>query len=338
MIRQPRFWSRDGNRLWRAMLAPIGWLYGRLTLRRLRKPGWRVSVPVVSIGNFTVGGGGKTPTTLALAEALAARGEKPFLLTRGYGGGMAGPVRVEPGRHAARDVGDEPLLLARAAPTIVARDRRAGAEAALAAGAGCLLLDDALQNPALIKDISLAVIDAGFGFGNGACLPAGPLRAPVAAMAASVHAALLIGEGPIPDALPPGLPLFRAQIVPAGDLTALTGRKVLAYCGLARPEKFRATLEGAGIVVAALADFPDHHAFTPDEAKRLMDEAAAAGLVLVTTEKDAVRLTGDPALHALAAASRVVRIRLEPEPAFLDWFYRAFDSARSRASTASGPA
>lgn len=338
MMRQPRFWSRDGNRLWRVMLAPLGWLYGRLTLRRLRRPGWRAPVPVVSIGNFTVGGGGKTPTTLALAEALTKKGERPFLLTRGYGGQMAGPTLVEPGRHAARDVGDEPLLLARAAPTIVARNRRAGAEAALAAGAGCLLLDDAMQNPALVKDISLAVIDAGFGFGNGACLPAGPLRAPVAAMAKSVHAALLVGEGPIPDAVPPGLPLFRAQIVPADDLTALVGRKVLAYCGLARPGKFHATLEAAGIMVAAVADFPDHHAFTPAEAGRLIAEAAEAGLVLVTTEKDAARLTGDPALRALAAASHVVAVRLEPEPAFFDWFYRAFDSARSRVSTASGPA
>ncbi|MFY8113745.1 MAG: tetraacyldisaccharide 4'-kinase [Rhabdaerophilum sp.] len=338
MMRQPAFWSRDGNRLWRAVLAPFGWIYGALTLRRLRRPGWRAPVPVVSIGNFTVGGGGKTPTTLALAAALKTRGERPFLLTRGYGGQLAGPVLVEPGLHQARDVGDEPLLLAAIAPTVVARDRRQGAEAALAAGATCLLLDDALQNPALVKDISLAVIDAAFGFGNGACLPAGPLRAPVRAMAGSVHAVLLVGDGPIPDELPPGLPLFRAQLVPAGEWTALIGRKVLAYCGLARPGKFLATLESAGITVAEMAEFPDHHAFTPAEADALLRRAEAGGLVLVTTEKDAARLTGDPALRALAAASQVVAVRLEPEPAFLDWFYRAFDSARSRASTASGPA
>lgn len=338
MMRQPRFWSRDGNRLWRVMLAPLGWLYGALTLRRLRHSGWRAPVPVVSIGNFTVGGGGKTPTTLALAEALTNRGERPFLLTRGYGGQVAGPVLVEPGRHEARDVGDEPLLLARAAPTIVARNRRAGAEAALAAGATCLLLDDALQNPALVKDISLAVIDAGFGFGNDACLPAGPLRAPVAAMATHVDAVLLVGSEPIPEQVPANMPLFRARMVPAVDTAYLAGRKVVAYCGLARPEKFLATIEEAGIDVAEFRAFPDHHAFTASEASSLLGKAETDGLVLLTTEKDAVRLTGAPELVALARASRILPIRLEPEPAFLDWFYRAFDSARSRVSTASGPA
>ncbi len=337
-MRQPRFWSKDGNRFFRGLLAPIGWIYGNLTLRRLRQRGWRAEVPVISIGNFTVGGGGKTPTAIALAEALATRGERPFLLTRGYGGQLAGPVLVEPGRHAARDVGDEPLLLARAAPTIVARDRRAGAQAAIAAGADCLLLDDALQNPALVKDISLAVIDAGFGFGNGACLPAGPLRAPVLPMAGHVDAVLMVGEGPIPEGLPADMPIFRARIVPMDNPAAMAGRPVMAYCGLARPDKFVATLHQAGMYVAELRDFPDHHAFTPAEAKALMRQAEAEDLVLVTTEKDAARLTGDPALLDLARASHVVKIRLEPEPEFLIWFYARLDSARSRARTASGPA
>lgn len=337
MIRQPRFWSQDGNPLPRWLLSPLGWLYGAITLRRMRQPSWRAPVPVVSLGNFTVGGGGKTPTALALAEALQARGEVPVFITRGYGGRLTGPVRVEPGQHTARDVGDEPLLLARMAPTIVARDRRAGAALALEQGATCLLLDDALQNPALVKDISLAVVDAAFGFGNGACLPAGPLRAPVAAAARHVDGVLLIGDAPAPAALP-ALPRFRGRMVAAAGARPEAGMKILAYCGLARPEKFHASLREAGFDIGRSRDFPDHHLYSESEAQALLAEARALGLQLMTTEKDAVRLAGSPGLAALAAESGVFRIRLEPEPAFWEWLYAGLESARKRASTASGPA
>lgn len=338
MMRQPRFWSKDGNRLMRWLLAPLGWIYGGLTLRRVAKPGWRAPVPVISIGNFTVGGGGKTPTAMAMAHALSARGDAPVLITRGYGGQLAGPVRVVPGQHRAAETGDEPLLLAAVAPTIVARDRRAGAMMALEHGAGCLILDDALQNPDLIKDLSLAVVDAGFGFGNGACLPAGPLRAPVAAMARHVDAILLIGAGNKPEGFPAKLPCFRATLEPQRPASLPAGAAVLAYCGLARPEKFATSLRALGLDLRGLREFPDHHPFTAAEAEALLAEAEQLGAALVTTEKDAARFAGEPAFARLAAASHAIPVRLQAEAAFWDWLYAGLSSVRSRASTASGPA
>lgn len=330
MMRQPRFWAKGGNPLLRRLLAPLGFLYGWLTMRRMRKPGWRAPVPVISVGNFTVGGGGKTPTTLALVRHLIAAGETPVVVTRGYGGRLAGPVQVDPGRHTASETGDEPLLLARLTRTIVSRDRPAGADVACQSGATCLVLDDALQNPTLAKDLSLAVVDAGFGFGNGACLPAGPLRAPVAAMARHVDALLLIGRAHDGLTLPAGLPVFRADLVAEPLDVPGPAPRVLAYCGLARPEKFHQSLAEAGMVVAARRDFPDHHPYSPEEALALLETARREGLALVTTEKDIVRLSGHPDLERLAQASLVLRIRIEAEPAFWTWVDQRLASARSR--------
>ncbi|MCA3636509.1 MAG: tetraacyldisaccharide 4'-kinase, partial [Methylobacterium sp.] len=192
-MRAPAFWQAGGNRLAAWLLAPIGWLYGRIALARLAREGERVALPVIAIGNFTAGGAGKTPVARAIATALAQRGEKPFILSRGYGGSLRGPHRVEPAHDNAAMVGDEPLMLARTCPVIVSRDRRAGAKLAIQQGASVLVLDDALHNPHLAKDFALAVVDGGAGFGNGFCLPAGPLRAPVEPMLAQTDAVLMIG-------------------------------------------------------------------------------------------------------------------------------------------------
>lgn len=327
-MKTPDFWRHRG---WQSLLlAPFGWIYGALTLRRMAKPGSRAPVPVISVGNFTAGGAGKTPTAIAIAKALIARGERPFFLTRGHGGREAGPLRVDPSRHRAIEVGDEPLLLARHAPVIVARDRAAGARMAIAEGASCLVLDDALQNPALTKDFSLAVIDGGFGFGNGRCVPAGPLRAPVAASLAKVDAVLVIG----PDEAGAGrtvaseIPVFTAEMRPSAGTEMLAGREVIAFSGIGRPEKFRGTLTALGARIVAFHAFADHHAFTDAEAQSLL--ASAGERTLVTTEKDHVRLKGTPALDDLAARAMAVPIEIVLDPALIAAIYRAVDSLRSR--------
>ena len=331
-MKAPGFWQQGGSRLPAWLLAPLGWLYGRITLRRMAKPGWRAPVPVISIGNFTAGGAGKTPTAIAVVKVLKARGETPFVLTRGYGGREHGPLRVDMARHSAADAGDEPLLLARHAPTIVARDRSAGARLAVEQGATCLVLDDALQNPALTKDFSLAVIDGGFGFGNGFCVPAGPLRAPIAEQLVHVNAMLVIGEDEAETGLKrQGKPVFRTTLLPDREtIEALTGRRLLAFCGIGRPEKFRQTLIDAGLNVETFRPFPDHHPFSEKDAEALLGAADAFEVTLVTTEKDHTRLSGGRHLDRLGEYATPVPVSLLLPEALLDALYRAVDSARKR--------
>jgi tetraacyldisaccharide 4'-kinase len=293
----------------------------------MRRTGRRVGIPVLCVGNFTLGGAGKTPTALALAKLLAGAGERPFFLTRGYGGRLSGPLQVDPAEHRARDVGDEPLLLAELASTIVAHDRIAGAEAALAAGATVIVMDDGFQNATLYKDVSLVVVDARRGIGNGRVFPAGPLRAPLEQQLQQTTAILLIGEGEIPADLSPetqsrNIPVFRAKIeADAAALAALSGLQVLAFAGIGDPEKFFVTLEAAGIAPLVRQAFPDHHRYTPSDAAVLLRRARQEGLTLVTTEKDFVRLAGDEKLAALVAATRSLPVKLvfEDEAALCDW-------------------
>jgi len=286
-VRPPDFWRRDG--LLPALLSPLGALYalgGRLR-RRAAAP-WRAPVRVICIGNLTVGGAGKTPTAIAVARRLAALGARPALISRGYRGNLAGPVRVDPARHAAADVGDEPLLLADAAPTFVAKDRKAGIEAAVAEGCDVCVLDDGFQNPHVAHDLSFVVIDAGAGFGNGRVLPAGPLREPVADGLARADAVVLIGDGHV--SLPPGLPVLAARLVPDEAGLRLRGKRVFAFAGIGRPEKAFATLAEAGAVLAGTRAFADHHAYDEDDIARIVEEAASLAAEPVTTRKDWVRL------------------------------------------------
>lgn len=286
-MRPPDFWSRDG--LAPRLLAPLSAAAAAMTARRVARPGWQAPAPVICCGNATVGGTGKTTLALDLVRRLVVRGVAVHCLSRGYGGRVGMVLRVEPGVHPAILVGDEPLLLAAAAPTWVGRDRAAAARAAVQAGAAALVMDDGLQNPGLMKDLALLVVDGGAGFGNGRVLPAGPLREPVAAAAERCRAAVLIGEDRVGAlaALPPGLPVLRAALAAEGDLA---GRHVLAFAGIGRPGKLGETLAAAGAEVAGLRPFPDHHAFTAAELDALMAEAAALRAELVTTPKDAVRL------------------------------------------------
>jgi tetraacyldisaccharide 4'-kinase len=314
-MREPAFWWRAPS-LTATLLAPIAGVYGAVAAMRLRHRGRRAAVPVLCVGNFTAGGAGKTPTALALADLLAAAGERPAFLTRGYGGRLAGPLLVDPTRHRADDVGDEPLLLARTAATVVARSRVPGAAMAAGAGASVIVMDDGFQNPSLAKDLAVVVVDGQRGIGNGRVIPAGPLRAPFDAQLARADAVIVVGDvsgaaDVVAAARRRKVPVFAARLVPdAGFIAALGGGRVLAFAGIADPRKLFWTLTGAGVAVAAVRSFPDHHPFTPAEAEALCRDAERDGLVLVTTEKDCVRLAGDPRLAELAAHAHALPVAL----------------------------
>src|SRR5579871_1079522 len=256
MPHAPSFWRNNG--LAARLLAPASLFTAAVTAHRVARPGWQAPVPVVCCGNVTVGGAGKTTLALDLGQRLLAHGRAVHFLLRGYGGSVRGPHRVT-AADAVADVGDEALLLAQLAPTWVGADRAASARAAVAAGADVLVMDDGLQNPTLHKDLSLLVIDGATGFGNGRVLPAGPLREPIAVGASRCQAALLIGNDAlgVVATLPASLPLLRARLVPGKEAATLAGRQVLAFAGIASPEKFFATLREASVILAAQVPFPD---------------------------------------------------------------------------------
>jgi tetraacyldisaccharide 4'-kinase len=282
-MRAPEFWRHRG---WQArLLAPLGVLYGASVAWKARAKGFAAGVPVICVGNLTAGGSGKTPIAIAIAEALRARGRKPFFLTRGYGGSERGPALASRA-HSAAVMGDEALLLARHAQTVVARDRAAGARLAMEKGADVVVMDDGHQNFALRKDLSLVVVDAQTGFGNGFQIPAGPLRESVRQGLARADAVVLVGEGE-PDLEGFRGPVLRAHLV--ADGAAFAGQPVFAFAGIGRPEKFVASLEASGAIVTGSCFFDDHHAYGEGEIEQL--KAIAGETMLVTTEKDFVRMT-----------------------------------------------
>ncbi len=308
-MRAPGFWQRPPG-LAARLLQPLSHLTAAATAARVGRPGLRLGVPVISVGNLTVGGTGKTPTVILILRMLADRGIAAHVVSRGYGGRMAGPVRVTP-RHAPAEVGDEPLMLQDFAPVWVARDRALGGLAAVAAGAGAVVLDDGHQNPGLVKDLSLVVVDAATGFGNGLCLPAGPLREPVAAGLARADLVLALGDGPPAAA---SVPVLTGRLAPLPTGMPWAGLRTFAFAGIGRPEKFFATLRAVGAEVAGTVSLPDHAPIPPALFARLQTDARAAGALLVTTEKDAARLT--PAQRG-AVTVLPVRLTLD-DPALLD--------------------
>jgi tetraacyldisaccharide 4'-kinase len=311
-LQPPDFWRREANPWPARLLSPLGTLYGAAaTLRRWSNQPYHPGVPVIVAGGLTLGGSGKTPLALALAERLKSR--RPHFLSRGYGGRLAGPLAVDPALHSAADVGDEPLLLAAAAPTWVSRDRPAGARAAVAAGAGLLVLDDGFQNPFIAKDLAFLAIDGEVGLANGHVFPAGPLREPAGSAFARASAVILIGEDKtgVGRRIAGRCPVLPARLVPGPDALALRGQRVLAFAGIGRPEKFFCTLAAIGAEVAERRAFADHHRYSPREARDLLAAAKARDLTLVTTEKDQARMARAPELAALQAASLVLPIVLE---------------------------
>lgn len=295
-MRAPEFWWRPRPGLLARLLQPLGWIHGAVTLARMRRSGVDAGLPVICVGNFIAGGAGKTPTTIALVALLQARGETPFVLTRGYGGTLAGPIEVDTALHGAEATGDEALLLARRARTIVARERPMGARLAKAQGASVVVMDDGLQNPSLAKTLRIAVVDGGSGVGNGLCLPAGPLRAPLAGQLAQTDALVVIGAGEPGEAVSRmardhGLPVLKASLEPAAGIAKrLAGTKVIAVSGIGRPAKFVATLEAAGATIIAQRAFGDHHAYGAGDVAALIIEAKQRGALIATTEKDMTKL------------------------------------------------
>jgi len=291
-MRAPEFWSETDYTAKAAvrLLAPIGWLYGRsVTWKREHAAPFRPRAKVACIGNLTAGGTGKTPIAIAVARALIARGAQAVILSRGYGGKIKGPALVDPAHDTAQVTGDEPLLLAAAAPVVVARDRRAGAALADSEGADVIVMDDGHQNFAVAKDLSIVVVDGAAGFGNGRILPAGPLREPVAQGLARADAVIVVGDGS--PALPGFAgPVLHAQLTPV-DVLGLKGTKAVAFAGIGRPSKFFASLKALGAEIVESREYADHHAYTASEIARLKSKARGADAVLITTEKDFVRLT-----------------------------------------------
>jgi tetraacyldisaccharide 4'-kinase len=283
-MRAPEFWQKGG--MLATFLAPFGIFYGASVAFKARhtKP-FDPGLPVICVGNLTAGGSGKTPVAIAIAEMLRTKGHKPFFLTRGYGGSERGPALASRG-HSVAVMGDEALLLARTAPTVVARDRAAGAKLARDKGASVIIMDDGHQNFSLRKSLSLVVVDAGTSFGNGFQIPAGPLREPIAQGLSRADAVVLMGDG-APDLKAFKGPIVRARFKAEGSVFA--GKEVFAFAGIGRPEKFVASLEDSGALVTGRCFFADHHPYTEDEVAQL--KMVAANAVLVTTEKDFVRLS-----------------------------------------------
>ncbi|MCM5688657.1 tetraacyldisaccharide 4'-kinase [Sinorhizobium meliloti] len=311
----PPFWWTKAD--WRAYaLWPFSWVYGRIAGTRMDRARRATSaVPLICIGNFTVGGAGKTPTAIAIARAARARGLKPAFLSRGYGGSLDVTTVVDPEHHRARDVGDEPLLLAREALTVICRRRVDGARKLAAEGADIIIMDDGFQSARLVFDFALLVVDSGRGIGNGHLVPSGPVRAPIGNQLRHANALLKLGHGSAADPLVrraarAGKPVYVAETVRT-DAGSLDGVKVLAWAGIADPEKFFKTVRETGAVIEETRSFPDHHHFSEDEIADLIDRAASRGYTLVTTAKDMVRLEpGHGRAGELAAKSRVIEIEV----------------------------
>ena len=320
-LSEPSWWYREAPSPAAKILQPLGAVYGwGARLRYDRGRAHKARLPVICIGNFTAGGTGKTPLTLYLCQQLKAAGHEPVALTRGYGGRLRGPYWVNAATDRAQDVGDEALLIARVVPTLIARDRRQGA---LAIEKGpipvtVIVMDDGLQNNALAKDLTFAVVDGSRGIGNGRIIPAGPLRGALD-MQLELTDAVVVNEptpatGRVRDWLRHRFvgPVLRATTVPAAAVDWLVGNKVLAWAGIGAPERFFAMLKGLGADLIERVAFADHHCLSQSEAQVLLEAARAGAASLVTTEKDRARLAGaSGSLAELCQRSRALPVKLQ---------------------------
>ncbi|HEX2752686.1 MAG TPA: tetraacyldisaccharide 4'-kinase [Alphaproteobacteria bacterium] len=318
-LKAPAFWydaEAKGAAILQNVLSPFGKVYGWASRQRfdLYYP-VPMARPVICVGNLVTGGAGKTPVAMSLVDILQAAGHNPHLLSRGYGGSEEGPIQVSPDRDTAADVGDEALLLVTKAPTWVSRNRALGAQAAIDTGASVIIMDDGYQNPAIYKNFSLVVIDGGAGFGNGAVMPAGPLREDLAFGLSRAHAIAIIGEdtknAAAVVAAHTDKPVYTGRLKPDADNPDLFGKRIFAFAGIGRPEKFRESLIESGAVVDTFGDFPDHCAYEEKDLGEFMQEADAKKAIVVTTAKDHVRLP--PALKARVSVFNVHVVWDQPD-------------------------
>lgn len=320
MRRAPAFWYHRPPTLTAKMLYPLGGLYAAATARRLASgQRLRLDVPVICVGNLNAGGTGKTPTVIYLQQELQANGVKAHVVSRGYGGTAKAPLLVDERNHDVALTGDEPLLMAAFGPVWVGNDRAETGREAVRAGAQAIILDDGFQDPSLAHDLSLIVVDAAKGFGNGLCLPAGPLREKVATGLSRADLLLSVGPKAAQNQFNTiaVLPHLRGELVPLQTGLDLNGTRVLAFAGIGHPEKFFVTLRDFGAEIVQTEALDDHQPFTPALLKRLQMSARTLGAQLVTTEKDAVRLPRDFRSEVLALP---VRLSIEnPKPLRQAW-------------------
>ncbi|MGO4437665.1 tetraacyldisaccharide 4'-kinase [Rhizobium sp. RAF56] len=311
----PFWWTKPDWRAW--LLSPVSFIYGRIAGYRMahakRAP---IPIPVICVGNFTVGGAGKTPTALTLARAAKAKGLKPGFLSRGYSGTLDVTMVVDPAHHLAGAVGDEPLLLAQEALTVISRRRVEGAERLAKEGVDLIIMDDGFQSARLVIDYALVVIDTVRGVGNGHIVPGGPVRAPIRRQLRHASALLKVGNGDAADtivrmAARAGKPFFQASLAVSGHHEDLAGKRVLAFAGIADPNKFYRTVESLGAIIAASRAFGDHQHLSDDEVDEILDVATAEGLEIVTTSKDFVRLVGGHGrAEELSRRCRVIEVNM----------------------------
>jgi tetraacyldisaccharide 4'-kinase len=336
-MHEPAFWHRPSS-ISARLLMPLGAIYGAVAAQRLAREGLDAGIPVLCVGNYHVGGAGKTPTVLALVNLLRDAGEAPIVLSRGYGGKLRGPIKVDPERHAASDVGDEPLMMARSVPVVVARDRVEGVALARSQGASVILMDDGFQNPAIVKNASLIVIDGDRGLGNARVFPAGPLRAPLPPQLARTDALVIVGNGTAADSVAATIDrqgglVLRAYLKPnQAAVAALHGKRVLAFAGIGDPGRFFRTLRAGGVEVVAEKAFSDHHPFSASEIDALIAAAKRDGLTLVTTEKDLARLRSGGKLVAVARdmVSFAVTLHFDDEAKLLRFVTDRLVQARAK--------
>jgi tetraacyldisaccharide 4'-kinase len=331
-VHEPAFWYRPSSLMSR-LLMPLGAIYGAVAARRLARQGLDAGIPVLCVGNYHVGGAGKTPAVLALVDLLRDAGEAPIVLSRGYGGKLRGPIKVDPERHAAGDVGDEPLMMARSVAVVVARDRVEGIALARSQGASVILMDDGFQNPAIAKDASLIVVDGDRGLGNACVFPAGPLRAPLPPQLARTDALIIVGNGTAADGVAAAIAaqgglVLRARMTPSeASVAALRGKRMLAFAGVGDPGRFFRTLRASGVEVIAEKAFADHHPFSDSEIEALAAAAKRDGLTLVTTEKDLARLGAAGAKEIVPFA---VTLRFDDEAKLLRFVTDRLFKARAK--------
>ncbi len=322
MRKAPEFWWRDTYTAQSVLLYPLSLIYGRIAGRRmLAKPLGTSKIPVVCIGNFVVGGAGKTPFAISLYQLLKNEGFSPAFLLRGYGGAQKGPLLVSRKDHTARDVGDEAMLLAEVGPTVISADRVEGAVTVRGIGADIIVMDDGFQNAALRKDLSIVLVDGEKGIGNGHCLPAGPLRAPIDVQMVKTNLLMIVGEvgrarGILRRAARRGLKPFHCRLKPLADQN-LKGIPFLAFAGIGQPDKFFRSAKDADLSIVETKAFADHHSFSDKEIEELFDLAREKSLQFLTTAKDLVRLKGMRSERArqLANNCRVLNVKMEIEEA-----------------------